>query len=61
MSKARFRLDRRSAAIVSAACFSGLACGKEGVFELDRFGGWKGKRFEATGFFGPRKRIGGGL
>ncbi len=34
---------------------SNTVFGAEPVRHLDRFGGWKGKRFEATGFFRVEK------
>ena len=45
---------KRMIILLLASLSTGLVCcGGEPpkVSELDRFGGWKGKQFEATGFF----------
>ncbi len=61
MNVYEWRLNRRRFSGVAAALMgqglmsAGLRLHGEAARELDRFGGWKGKRFEATGFFRVEK------
>ena len=53
--KRRDFLKSASASVLGAAAFSRRSVGQATSSELDRFGGWKGKKFRATGFFRAEK------
>ncbi len=53
--KRRDFLKSASASVLGAATFSRRSVGQPPSSELDRFGGWKGRKFRATGFFRAEK------
>jgi len=53
--KRRDFLKDISASVLGAAAFNRRSAGQAASSELDRYGGWKGKKFRATGFFRTEK------
>ena len=53
--KRRSFLKFSTAALVSQGFNSSIAQGKVPIQDLDKYGGWKGKKFKATGFFRAEK------